>query len=407
MDFSTRKNGIRLLLLLAVLIGAAAVVQDLHFDNTLASTRSALFGVDSELASLNVKLADFRAAQAAYLASGQDATYWMTRASALGEEITASVARIKPTVDAETAARLNSAATAFAALTESDLRARQNLADGQTTAANDAIFKEGLGHAERASSELVAARWTEISAAERAMAGTGQTRLATTGGAIGIVLLLAFFAVKLGGQPQVSAAATMAQMLRELPPPVKTVNSAGTLDQGATAIVARPAAPLAKAAPAPVSSVNLPDAAELCGDLARVIDGRDVPALLARAAGILEASGVIVWMADVDGSRLQPMLTHGYSDKVLSKLGALATDADNVTSLAFRSRRSQQVNGAGAAGAIAIPLVTASGCTGVLAAEVKESRLAPDAVALARIIAAQFATIIAPVETADARAAEA
>ena len=113
-------------------------------------------------------------------------------------------------------------------------------------------------------------------------------------------------------------------------------------------------------------------------------------------------------MADADGHRLQPMLTHGYSDKVLSRLGALAVDADNVTSLAFRSRRSQHVNGSGTSGAIAIPLVTASGCTGVLAAEVKETKLAPEAIALARIIAAQFATIIAPVEEAvQPRAAEA
>ena len=93
---------------------------------------------------------------------------------------------------------------------------------------------------------------------------------------------------------------------------------------------------------------------------------------------------------------------------MLQRLGSLAVDADNVTSLAFRSRRSQQVNGSGSSGAIAIPLVTASGCTGVLAAEVKETKLAPDAIALARIIAAQFATIIAPVDDGvQSRAAEA
>ena len=81
MDFSMRKNGIRLLLLLAVVIGAAAVVQDLHFDNTLASTRAAVYGVDGELGTLNGKLAEFRSAQAAYLASGQDPAFWMRRSS--------------------------------------------------------------------------------------------------------------------------------------------------------------------------------------------------------------------------------------------------------------------------------------------------------------------------------------
>jgi hypothetical protein len=67
------------------------------------------------------------------------------------------------------------------------------------------------------------------------------------------------------------------------------------------------------------------------------------------------------------------------------------------------------VTGAGssAAGAIAVPLVTANGCTGVLAAELRETKMVSDATALARIIAAQFATIIAPTPAVGARAAEA
>ena len=117
---------------------------------------------------------------------------------------------------------------------------------------------------------------------------------------------------------------------------------------------------------------------------------------------------MIIWVADSDGSRLQPTLTHGYSDKVLSRLGTLDVEDDNMTSLAFRSMRSQQIEGgANSAGAIAVPLVTASGCTGVLAAEVREARLASaDAIALARILAAQFATIIAPTPSLAAQAAE-
>jgi hypothetical protein len=157
-------------------------------------------------------------------------------------------------------------------------------------------------------------------------------------------------------------------------------------------------------------SFNLPAAAELCGDLARVLDERDVPVLLERAAKVLDASGVILWVANPDTGRLQPMLTHGYGVKVLRRLGTLDIEADNVTSLAFRSMRPQHVHGSNgsSAGALAVPLVTAHGCTGVLAAEVRDARLGPDGLALARIIAAQFATIIAPAEeSAPSRAAEA
>lgn len=405
-----RKNGIRLLLLLAVVIGAAAVVQDLHFDNTLGSTRAAVYGVDDDLGALNGKLSDFRSAQTAYLASGQDPAFWMRRASELADDVTAALGRLRTSAtSAESNTRIEAASVAFASLVESDTRARQAVVNGQASAAGEAILTEGAGIMQRIASELGAVRSAELAAAEREMTRVGQLRVGVTGGAIAAVLLLMFIAVKFSPQPQVSAAASMAQMLRDLPPPVKsplaTQNGNGSTTAAATP-VAKPASnPMA---PVPALSVNLPETAELCGDLARVMDGSDVPALLARTAKLLEASGVIVWMADSSGHRLEPMLTHGYNDKVLQRLGTLPVDADNVTSLAFRSRRSQQVNGSGSSGAIAIPLVTASGCTGVLAAEVKETKLAPDAVAVARIIAAQFATIIAPVdEGVQSRAAEA
>jgi hypothetical protein len=289
-------------------------------------------------------------------------------------------------------------------MVSADDRARQAVVDEQRLLATDAIFTDALEAAERVTSELAGVRSAEIDATERRAATNEQWRLALTGGAIGVVLLLMFIAVRLSQQPQPSAAATMAQMLRELPPPVKTAPA--PTPAPATAVIVKPAPP----APPPAPLVSLPETAELCGDLARVIDERDVPGLLARAATLLEASGLIIWMADSGGSRLQPTLTHGYSDRVLSRLGALDVEADNVTSLAFRSMRSQQVNGnsSNGAAAIAVPLVTASGCTGVLAAEVREARLAsPDAIAVARILAAQFATLIAPTPDVEAQAAEA
>ena len=103
-------------------------------------------------------------------------------------------------------------------------------------------------------------------------------------------------------------------------------------------------------------------------------------------------------MTDSAGAQLRPQLAHGYSDRVLTKMGTLQVDGDNVTSLAFRSVREQTVNGAAStsAGAIAVPLVTSSGCIGVLAAEVNRQRPSAETVDLARIIAAQFATLVVP-----------
>jgi hypothetical protein len=431
MDFSTRKNGVRLLLLLAVVIGVAAVVQDLHFDNSLATARSAIRGTDGEATALQVKVAEFRAAQIAYLAAGQDPQYWMRHASALADEIEAGFDRLRGSaVTADAQARILAGHTAFQDMLEADTSARQAVADSQPLLASAAIFTDSFEAQQRLASELAATRTAEHEAAERGLAASARWRVWTSAGALGFVLFFSLIAVRLSQQPPASAAATMAQMLRDLPPPVKagpaapaaaassSVSSA-TSPPPAPASPATPALPVAVpvAASAPPSRpappppvVNLPEAAELCGDLARVMDERDVPALLARAAKVLEATGVIIWMADSQGRRLEPTLTHGYPDKVLNRLSALDVQADNVTSLAFRSLRSQQVNGTGAnsAGAIAVPLITAGGCTGVLAAEVRDGRAAPqETLAMARIIAAQFSAIIAPSTEMDAHAAEA
>jgi hypothetical protein len=302
------------------------------------------------------------------------------------------------------------------------------VADNQQLLASNAIFSDSFEAQQRLESELAGVRTAEHETAERGLAASAQWRVWTSAGALGFVLFFSVIAVRLSQQPPASAAATMAQMLRDLPPPVKAgpaapaaaasatlTATAPTLGSGAPAAPPVPiavpvatSAPAAKVAPPPV--VNLPEAAELCGDLARVMDERDVPALLARAAKVLEATGVIIWMADPRGSRLEPTLTHGYPEKVLNRLSALDVQADNVTSLAFRSLRSQQVHGMGAntAGAIAVPLITASGCTGVLAAEVRDGRQASqETLAMARIIAAQFSAIIAPSAEMDAHAAEA
>ena len=60
-------------------------------------------------------------------------------------------------------------------------------------------------------------------------------------------------------------------------------------------------------------------------------------ALLARAAGVLNARGVIVWVADRQGASLYPMFTHGYPAAVLHRLGSISTDANNATAASWRS----------------------------------------------------------------------
>ena len=414
------KIAVRLLVILSFLIAVATLAQEFRFDVSSTTARVRAAGADRDLAAVAVTLSDFRAAETAYLAAGQNQEFWTKRASDLAAQVEGELTRLRGQArSTDGSTHLDAALTAFSELMAADTRARANLAPELILTASDIVLSQSLEVAQRVGNEVGAARTAESRASEAEAERVSRLRLATAGGGMILVLACALLAIAIGRQVQSAAspAATMAQMLRELPPPVRTSGSAHAAAAHSPVPVPAghqnmspaptgtsthiPARPVLPAMPA-----NLPDAAELCVDLARVMDARDIPALLQRTANVLEAKGVIVWLADPGGTTLQPLLTHGYPERVVRRLGTLEADADNVTSLAFRSLRAQTMNAtAGAdAGAVAIPLVTASGCTGVLAAEVKQHRPGPETVALARIIAAQLATIIGPLESSASEA---
>jgi hypothetical protein len=201
-------------------------------------------------------------------------------------------------------------------------------------------------------------------------------------------------------------------MLRDLPPPLKTGAPAGTganASNGAAPGAPAPTtgAPILSRHAIPSASAHLAAAAELCVDLARVVQADELPQLLERAATILDARGVVLWAADDSGAILRPSLAHGYPEKVLQRLRAIQVDADNVTSLAYRSQEPQALNGSAVTdpAALAIPLLAAGGCVGVMSVELRHNRPAADLLPVAKIIGAQFSTLIVPVPAPGERIA--
>ena len=108
---------------------------------------------------------------------------------------------------------------------------------------------------------------------------------------------------------------------------------------------------------------------------------------------------MIVWVADKSGTSLYPMFTHGYPAAVLVRLGTISTDANNATAAAWRSGELVAVpSEADSPGALVTPIITADGCVGVLAAELRNGReRREDVRALATIFSAQLATVVTPV----------
>jgi len=219
----TRSIGIVLMVVLV-----AAFVQSARYDWALSRERDAGAATEQTFNSIELAISHLRGAQAGYLATGQNPTTWFTRASEYATRIEADLGRLRVGSGTPLARPDYDAATAaLATLNEIDGRARFN----QTL-----LFRAGAV-------------------------------LVGLAAAVGLVLAVA------RSRPRAAAVkppATTAEMLKSLPPAVKP-----------------PPPPMVATAPVGLSvssSAILLEAAELCSDLARLSDGRDVPALVERAA---------------------------------------------------------------------------------------------------------------------------
>ena len=119
---------------------------------------------------------------------------------------------------------------------------------------------------------------------------------------------------------------------------------------------------------------------------------------MARAADVMDASGLVVWLGDAAGGDLRPVIAHGYSNQVLARMPAVPRSANNAAAAAYRAGQLQIVlaRPGSASGAIAAPLLSSAGCIGTLSAEIRDGGEASDSVqALAAIFAAQLAGVLA------------
>jgi hypothetical protein len=157
------------------------------------------------------------------------------------------------------------------------------------------------------------------------------------------------------------------------------------LQSGSTYTTSRPAGPV------------LRKAAELCTNLGRVSDADELRGLVARAADLIDASGLIVWMSVPGAKELLPVISHGYPAEMISRLPPLSRTADNAAARSFRSGQLQIVlaRPGSSNGAIVAPLLTSAGCVGVVSAEIRGGAESSDGVqALAAIFAAQLAMVV-------------
>jgi hypothetical protein len=365
---------------------------------------------------------ELRAAQQGYVAAGQGDQFWASKVDAAGSRLREALTTLRSHATAAPAqSALDNASSALQDFEQMDRRARDYAHTGQKLLASDLIFSNGFELTGAAATAVEDARSAERQLRESATAALELRGLAAAGGTIAFGFLVIAVLVPRGAEPELIPAITHPIPRFEGAKPSPRID-AGSHEEGwsaarvvpkaqpaprpATAVASAPApgppaaVPVVAAVPAPVVApvIDLPGVASLCSDLARVMDTQALPAILERAAAVLDAPGIVLWIADPDGRELSPIITHGYSQQLVSRLGTILRDAENATASAFRTSLLQTVKtDAVSNGAVAAPLVTPAGCVGVMAAEVRNAGERDTAkLAVATIVAAQLATLVGP-----------
>jgi hypothetical protein len=336
---------------------------------------------------------ELRAAQQAYVAAGQGEPFWMSKVAgsiaALRDRLTAL--RAQATSLAARSA-VDNASSALQDFEQMDGRARGYVQGGQKLLASDLIFADSLEITGAMAASLEQARSAEMQARDASTTSIRREQILAGGVAAGVALLVVVLLVPGVQAPEaatVSAPDPLPKPVSRLPQANDSTNDIGfALDES-----------WSRSPPASLTPpLDLGRVASLCSDLARVADTTALPGILERTAAVLDAPGIVLWIADPDGRELSPIVTHGYSVQLVSRLGTILRDAENVTAAAFRTSMLQTVYAdAGSNGAIAAPLVTPAGCVGVMAAEVRrEGERDSGKLAAATIVAAQLATLVGP-----------
>lgn len=377
------------------------------------TARDRVAALDGAAARVDLALIDIAASQRGYVAPGQGVDFWSTRVDAAVADARGALTSLGVAAgDPEAGARIESALSRLDDLAAMDARARAFASDGQQQMASDLVFADGYEIIAAARTDAAEGASLQRAAAADSLTLDRQVHLAAIGGLAFVAVVAVLLTLRRPKGPEPLVTTLDAPMPAEMTPATQPAPAAADDDSIGTALDASPAgmdseaiAPASPAAPA----VDLSAAADVCVDLARLLDMRDLQAVLARAAAVLQADGLIVWVMDPAGKVLAPALMHGYAADLVARLGTLPMDADNATAAAWREKRAQTVEGSGdRSGAVAVPMLTGDGCMGVLSVEVRHGReRAADVQALARIVAAQLAAVVAPPASETRRAAEA
>jgi hypothetical protein len=414
------------LVVLALAAQAAAGFFLVRAERQKAATRDAFGNLVRDTGRAHALIGELGSAEAALVSAGQDPAEWAPKLAASVRNVSDTLGKIdRAALSPESAQDLAAVSEAVAAFSKLSDHVRELVATEQPLTASSVVFGDATQHLSTASAALASAATSQGEAVEREVARESLNEAFALGGALAwtlIVLLILLPRITVEAAPAASEDAVTTNFGLSLagPPPAGSGASGNGVDldlawrnqQAAAASPPEPPHVSERQIEDDVrresalrlnmdAQVDLAEAARLCTDLARVKESGELAGLLARAADLLDASGIVLWIVGPDGAALRPAASHGYSDHALARMRTLSGRSENAVSVAFRTGRLEVVRGgADKPGAIVAPIVTPGGCVGAVAAEIRHgAEASPSVQAVATIVAAQLASLVAETTT--------
>lgn len=387
-------------LVVGVLATVGLSYRAIQDESSLTRARQEADAAERSIADTVELLLDLRASLHAYVAPGQELTFWTKRAHDTIETLKQKAQVIDETL-ARSGRSLQESLDSIDQMVTAERRARAYATRGEMQLASDVIFTEIRDQLATISTQVQSVRTDLRSAGDGQIASLRNEQLMLAGAALVMWMLIAVLLLPAQTKPDVKEPGEWRNELKQtLQKPVAAPAPA----------VVTPVAP----APAPEPAVPMIELAlvrqvsEICSELSALGETGALQAVLERVNNLLNATGLIVWVASSDGSTLSPVATHGFDLTLVRRIGSVPRDSANVTAAAFRANAPRMTPASSEApAALAVPMVGPAGAAGVLSIEMKDGESVEESnVALASIVAAQLATLAMPIADVQAQMSE-
>jgi len=386
------RRSVRITCLVVGLLATAGLGYRAYLDeSSLTKARQDADAAERAVSETAELLLDVRASLHAYVAPGQGLPFWGKRAQetidtlkqklqALDERLAASGGSLQESLDG------------VDQLAAAERRARTYVSRDEMQLAGDVIFTEVRDILASATNQVQSVRTDLRRDYDRRAASIRSEQMMLVGLAIAIWIVIAVLLLPSETKAEVTDPGQWRSELKE------TLKKPAPATAPITPVAAAPAGPTVPVIE--LSSVR--DASEICADLSALADPGALQAVLERVSTLLNATGLIVWVASNDAGSLSPVATHGFDPKLVSRIGRIPRDSANLTAAAFRDN-APRMSAATATtpAALAVPMCGPTGPAGVLSVELKAGQAVEEAkVALAAIVAAQLSTLAMPITDA-------